>query len=214
MNVDTFFASPLALWLSFPIGAALSLAFAPFNLWPIAIVCMAYLFAAWHGAVPKRAAQIGFLHTAGTFLAGTYWLYHSIYTIGKAPIVLTIVIMLALVAVMAAYTAALGYLQAFLGGLIGAWRWMLLLPALWALLEWFRGWFLSGFPWLALGYTQSDTWLAAAAPVGGIYFVSLLVAVTAGAVLTVLRGTRRAQVVAVMVVALLWLGALLGWHRE
>jgi apolipoprotein N-acyltransferase len=209
-----FFATPLALWLSFPVGAAVALAFAPYNLWPLAIACMTYLFAAWDNAAPRRAAKIGFLFTAGTFLAGTYWLYHSIHIIGKAPLLLTVFIILALVAIMAAYTAALGWVQARLAGFVGAWRWLLLLPAMWTLVEWFRGWFLSGFPWLALGYSQTDTWLAAFAPIGGVYFVSLLVATCAGALLTVLRGTRREQVMALGVVVAMWLGAYLLWQRD
>lgn len=209
-----FFASRFAVWLAFPVGAAVSLAFAPFNAWPIAIICMAYLFGAWNEAAPKRAAKIGFLFTCGTFLAGTYWLYHSVYVIGKAPLVLTVFIMGGLVAIMGAYTAALGYLQARLAGFIGVWRWLLLLPALWTLVEWFRGWFLSGFPWLALGYSQMDTWLAGFAPLGGVYLLSLLVAISAGALLTVLQGSRREQLIALAFAGLIWICAYWAWQRD
>ena len=210
----TFFASRYAVWLALPMGAAVSLAFAPFDLWPIAIAAMAFLFGTWSGSTPGRAAKLGFLFTCGTFLAGTYWLYHSIYVIGKAPLVLTLFIMAGLVAIMGAYTAALGYLQARLAGFMGAWRWLLLLPALWTLLEWFRGWFLSGFPWLALGYSQMDTWLAGFAPIGGVYLLSWLVAVCAGAVLTVLQGTRRQQAIALGLVVLMWFCGYLAWQRD
>ena len=44
--------------LSLPVGAAVSLAFAPFNLWPLAIACFAYLFLAWEDATPKQAASM------------------------------------------------------------------------------------------------------------------------------------------------------------
>ena len=37
---------------------------------------------------------------------------------------------------------------------------LLLLPSVWVLLEWVRGWFLSGFPWLSLGYSQLQAPLA------------------------------------------------------
>jgi apolipoprotein N-acyltransferase len=79
-----------ATWLCLPMGAAVSLAFAPFGWWPLGILATAYLFAVWHDAAPRRAAGAGFLFTAGTFLAGTYWLYHSVYEIGHAPISYTL----------------------------------------------------------------------------------------------------------------------------
>ena len=70
-------------------------------------------------------------------------------------------------------------------------RWLLVLPAAIAVLEWFRGWFLSGFPWLALGYTQTDAPLAAIAPLGGVYAVSFAVALSAGALVALLFGDTR-----------------------
>jgi apolipoprotein N-acyltransferase len=62
--------------------------------------------------------------------------------------------MLGLVAIMGTYTAAIGYVAARWAPARGALRWLFLLPALWVFAEWIRGWFLSGFPWLALGYSQ------------------------------------------------------------
>lgn len=213
-TVQAFLASRLTLWLSLPVGAALSLAFAPFDLWPLGILCPAFLFAAWQDATPKRAAKLGFLFTSGTFLAGTYWLYHSVHVIGKAPIALTIVIMLGLVAIMGAYTAALGYVQARLARVAGAWRWLLLLPAMWTLVEWFRGWFLSGFPWLALGYTQIDTPLRAFAPLGGVYFVSLLVAMSAGVLVALVFGRARDRWIGGIGAVVIWLLGAALWQHE
>jgi apolipoprotein N-acyltransferase len=73
-------------------------------------------------------------------------------------------------------------------------------------MEWFRGWFLSGFPWLAVGYSQIDTWLAGWAPVVGIYGVSLAAAVTAGALAVALASGTRERLVSAAVIAAVWLG--------
>lgn len=200
--------------LSLPAGAAVSLAFAPFYLWPIGIACFVFLFLAWEQATPGQAAKRGFLFTSGTYLAGTYWLYNSIHTIGHAPILLTLFVMLALVAIMAAYMALLAYvLKRWVPGQ-GALRWLLILPAAIVLLEWFRGWFLSGFPWLALGYTQSDTWLAGFAPIGGVYTVSLAVTLCAGAVTALVLGTKQTRIVAASLIAVLWIAGLALHDRE
>jgi apolipoprotein N-acyltransferase len=189
-------------------GAVLSFAFAPFDIWPLAILAPAVLFALWQGASPRRAAGLGFLFGAGTFGAGTWWLYISIHGFGQAPVWLSLVLIVALVAIMAAWQALLGYLAARLLPASGALRWLVGLPALWLLVEWWRGWFLSGFPWLSLGYSQTDTWLAALAPVGGVYLLSAVLALDAGALLALVRGRRGQRLLAAAALLGPWLVAL------
>ncbi len=207
-----------ASWPALPAGAALALAFAPAGAFPLAVVCPALLFLLWHGAAPRAAAWRGFLFTGGTFLAGTYWLYNSIHLVGQAPLAIAIFLMLGLVAVMGSYTAALGYVIARWGPARGALRWLVLLPAGWVVVEWVRGWFLSGFPWLALGYSQLGSVLRGYAPLGGVYAVSLAAALTAGALVTLALGGRRLRVVAAVLIVATWLaGASLSrieWTRE
>ena len=191
-------------WLALPLGGLLALAFAPTNHYLLAFVCPAALFVLWHGASPREAAWRGFLFTGGTFLAGTYWLYHSIHLVGQAPVWVALLLMLGLVAIMGAYTAAVGYVGARWAQRSGALRWLFLLPALWVLSEWVRGWFLSGFPWLALGYSQLATPLRGFAPLLGVYGVSLAAVVTAGALAALLLGERRDRIVAAVIVLCVW----------
>jgi apolipoprotein N-acyltransferase len=191
-------------WPAFVLGLLLAAAFAPADQWYLAVLCPAALFALWHGATPREAAWRGFLFTAGTFLAGTYWLYHSIHLVGQAPVWLALFLMLGLVAIMGSYSALAGYVAARWLPSLGAVRWLVALPALWVLAEWVRGWLLSGFPWLALGYAQLATPLRGYAPVLGIYGVSLAVAVSAGALAMALLGTTRQRVTAAVVFAFVW----------
>lgn len=189
---------------SFLLGGALSLAFAPFDLYPLAVLCPAALFLLWDGATPRRAAWLGFWFGAGTFLAGTYWLYTSIHVFGAAPVWIAFFLMLSLVAIMGLYHALVGYVAARWLPRSGVVLWLLALPALWILVEWLRGWVLSGFPWLALGYSQIDSWLAGYAPLGGVYFLSLLVAVSAGAIFLLVRGRQLERAIAAAVLVAIW----------
>jgi apolipoprotein N-acyltransferase len=204
-------------WLAVGLGALQSLAFAPFAVAPLGAACLGALWWLWRGTSPRRAAATGFAFGAGLFLAGTYWLYTSIHGFGKAPPALAILLMLGLVAIMGCYSAGLGWLVTRTAPDRPLPKLLAALPAGWVLMEWLRGWLLSGFPWLAVGYSHLDTPLAGYAPVVGIYGVSLAVALTAGLVLAALevRGPVRALLLAAL--AALWAGgALLGrveWTR-
>lgn len=191
-------------------GTLLACAFAPIGLWPLSIVCPAVLMWLWDGSTVRQAAWSGFYFGAGTFGLGTWWLYISIHGFGGAPIWLTLVLVLALVAIMAAYHALMGYVAVRCLPLRGAWRYLVGLPALWLLVEWWRGWFLSGFPWLSLGFSQTDSMLSGFAPIIGTYGITGLLLVGSGALLALLRGPGRLRLLAAALLLLPWpLGALL-----
>jgi apolipoprotein N-acyltransferase len=192
-------------------GGLLACAFAPLEWWPLAILCPAALMWLWEEAAPRDAAASGFWFSFGTFLAGTYWLFTSIHVIGKAPVWLTVALMLGLIGIMAVYNALIGYIVARALPRGGVTRWLLGIPAAWLLVEWWRGWFLSGFSWLSLGYSQTDTWLARFAPIVGVYGISLLLLTSAGALLALIRGNTRARVLAAITLIVPWgVGAALG----
>ena len=195
--------------LAFGAGALLACAFAPLQWWPLAILCPAALMGLWEGTAPREAAWTGFWFSFGTFLAGTYWLYVSVHDLGKAPVWLTVAIMLGLIGIMALYNALIGYGVARWLPRSGAWRWLIGMPAAWLLVEWWRGWFLSGFSWLSLGYSQTDTWLAPLAPVFGVYGLSLVMLLSAGALVALVRGSGRVRLAAVLILVTPWIAAAL-----
>lgn len=189
---------------AFITGALLALSFAPFGAWPLAILMPAALMWLWDGASPRRAAVLGFWFNAGTFSAGTYWLYIAIKQVGHAPLILALFLLVGFVAIMGSYHALLGWLVAKYLPPRGAMRWLVGIPGAWLLVEWWRSWFLSGFGWLALGYAHTDNWLGALAPVVGQFGLGLLTLVMAGAVVTLLLGDKRSRIVSGGLLVAIW----------
>jgi apolipoprotein N-acyltransferase len=179
--------------LALAAGAALALAFAPVGLGLVAPLALATLFVLWSGCGPGRAAWRGWLFGLGLFGAGASWVRES-FEFSEVPPAAAVALTALFVAYLAAYPALLGYAQAHGRRAIGrGTRLLLALPAGWVLAEWLRGWLLTGFPWLALGYSQIDTPLAGYAPVLGVYGVSAAVALTAGALVGLLAGPWRSR---------------------
>ncbi len=200
---------------AFAVGAALNLAFAPYGWWPIAILAPALLIALIRGLPPRRAGWTGAAFGVGLFAFGTYWLYTCLHIIGLVPIWLTMILQAALVALMASYSAALCYLANRYWLKVGATRAWLVLPALWVLLEWLRGWALSGFPWLSLGYAMTDSPLKGWAPLFGVYGVTwavAIIAVAANVIFMPAVAIARRLAALAAVVLLCGGGALLGRH--
>lgn len=194
-------------WLAALAGAATTLAFAPQGLFPIAVLGPASLFLLWDDATPRQAARLGFAWGAGLFVAGTWWIYTAIHDFGGAPVWLAAFLLLVPVAVMGAYYGLLGWFATRFIRRPRLAHGLLLLPGGWTLMEWLRGWLLSGFPWLQIGYAHSDSPLAALAPIGGVNLVTLASAVTAGALLVMLKGARRDRAIAFAVIVVIWGGS-------
>jgi apolipoprotein N-acyltransferase len=195
-------------------GLALPFAFAPWGYWPLAVLSPAALFLSWRGAGPGRAAKLGFLYGFAAFLAGTWWVYISVHEFGQAPVPLAVFLTVGLAVAMAGYYALLGWLAARWLPADGWVRWLVGLPAAWVAVEWVRGWFLSGFPWLSLGYSQSDSVFGALAPLGGVYGLSWVCALAAGALVALLVEGLASRALAVATLFVLTAGAgLAGGHE-
>ncbi|MFP4682446.1 MAG: apolipoprotein N-acyltransferase [Ectothiorhodospira sp.] len=198
-------------------GAVTVLAFAPFGWRPLAILGPALLFLLWAGAPPKQAGLRGYAFGAGFFGAGVYWVYYSLHLFGSAIAPLAALITAGFVLFLALFPALLGWLAARLRPGLPRPLWLMgLVPALWVLLEWIRGWFLTGFPWLRLGTAQLDTPLAGYLPLLGELGGSAMAAMLAGALAWVLVDGRRG-VTALAVILLLGLGGVglgqMDWTR-
>jgi len=161
-------------------GLLLPLAFSPFNLFPLAVFSPALLFVLWRHASPGRAAWRGFLYGVGMFGLGVSWVYVSMHHYGNMPAPLAGLATFLFVAGLSLYPSAAGWLQARFLSKHDSISLTVVLPALWVLFEWIRGWFLTGFPWLNLGYSQVGSWLGGYASWCGVYGVSLFVAISAG----------------------------------
>lgn len=198
------------LWC-FLAGASLPLAFAPFNLFLLAYFAPLVLFYYWLAASPRQAALMGFLFGLGLFGVGVSWVYVAIHVHGYAPVPLAFVMTTAFVAFLALYPALQGYVSVTLQQRLGLSRTaslVLVYPIIWLLIEWVRGWFLTGFPWLNLGYSQLNTPLAGIAPILGVYGVSWATALTAALMLIILLVDKhKTRLITGSSLAILFIGA-------
>jgi apolipoprotein N-acyltransferase len=171
------------------LGALQTLAFVHTAwLWPLPLAALAWLVWRLDMASPSRAALLAWCYGTGWLCAGTWWLFVSMHRYGGLAAPLAVLAVLALAAALSMYMAALGALYA---------RWRrghasdaLVFAALWLLAELARGLIFTGFPWVASGYSQVDSPLAALAPWVGVYGMGAVLAFAAAALVRLL--TQRA----------------------
>lgn len=165
--------------------------FAPFNLFPLPVIALAWLFLLWEKIAPRAGFITGFLFGLGLFVGGIHWIFVALHEYGAMPLPLALLATLLLCAMLALFYALIGYTQARIS-VSRRVRFYLLLPALFVSGELVRGYFLTGFPWLSLGYSQlPDSPLRGYAPLLGGYGVSLAVALSAGGLAALWRAGRR-----------------------
>jgi apolipoprotein N-acyltransferase len=190
----------LRLLLAFAAGAVTVFGYAPFHVALLPLATLAPLFWLWrHAKEPREAALEGFAFGLGLFGVGISWISLALETFGVARAV-AFPGMLGLVVYLSLYPALAGWVVARLAGPGTALR-LVAAAAAWALAEWLRGTLLTGYGWLAIGYTQllPDVALPLSgfAPVGGVYLVSFALAVCAAVVVHTTDGIAAARARAV-----------------
>jgi len=185
----------------FVLGCLTTLAFAPFGLSLLVPFLLLPFFYVCLTNSPRDVAKHTFWFGFGLFLTGTYWIYISVAIFGQAPTWIAVLLMVGLVLLMSLYFWLMGWLVSRLTR-GEPWHLLAVAPAVWVLVEWARGWLLTGFPWMALGYSQVDSALAGWAPVLGVYGVSAFMVLSIAAILVALLTRGRQQWIAVAIVLL------------
>ena len=197
--------------LAFAAGAATVFSFAPFHIALLPLATLATLFWLWqHAASPREAALNGFAFGMGLFGVGISWISLALETFGVARVV-AIPGMFGLVVYLSFYPALAGWAVARLAAPDTASR-LAATAAAWVLAEWLRGTLLTGYGWLAVGYTQllPDVALplSGVAPIGGVYLVSFALALCAAAIVFIIdriaAGRARAVPLGLAAIALLF----------
>ncbi|NQZ33453.1 MAG: apolipoprotein N-acyltransferase [Oceanospirillaceae bacterium] len=164
------------MWLSALLalisGAITTLAFAPFDIFAIALITPAALYILLNKRSIKQACLLGWLFGLGFFGSGISWVYVSIHTYGNTPAPLAALLTLIFCAALA--LLFLGQIWLYRKHFYASHK-VISFAVLWLVFEWLRSWLLTGFPWLYLGYTSIDTPLAPLASIGGVWLSSAVV---------------------------------------
>jgi len=151
--------------------------------WGLCFSAQGFQWAPWIALAPllllmgqPRPGLSGFLFVASSWLIAIPWIAGTLVNFGSMSPWLAWLLLLALVAYLGLYGAAFSFLVHRTWRTGSAWTLLLGAPALWVLLEWVRGWMLSGFPWNLAGYAwievpgalEASAWI-------GAYGVSFLV---------------------------------------
>ena len=166
-------------------GILLILSFPSFNLFPLGWISLIPLLIALQSTSNWKSAFLhGYLTGAIFFLGLVYWIT-LLYPF--ANIFLTTFAWVLLAAYLAVYV---GIFSALLHGL--PWKaglsYIFIVTAIWTGLEWVRSWFLTGFPWGSMGYTQWNNLPAIQiASITGVHGVSFIVVLLNATIADVLR---------------------------
>lgn len=188
-------------------GALAPLSLAPLNIWPLALLSPALLALLLFRQHLRSLLKRSFCFGLGFFGVGASWVYVSIHDFGYTGVALASILTGLFVAGLA-LLFALPFLLLSLGQSNRRWlAHLVLVAALWVAGEWSRSWFLTGFPWLYIGYSQLSTPLAGWAPILGVFGVSLAVLLSGALTLwPLLNRSKLNTIAAIVLLSILWLG--------
>ncbi|KAF3981532.1 MAG: apolipoprotein N-acyltransferase [Methylococcales symbiont of Hymedesmia sp. n. MRB-2018] len=192
-------SSPLA-------GACLTLAFAPFDYSYLVIVSLIFAFLSWLECSPNRAALRGFLYGFGLFACGISWVYISVHDYGGASALGALLLTVLIICFWSLFPALTAFISSKLFSSKYSNQYIFIFPSVWMFIEYFRGtWFINGFPWLQIAYTQLYSPLKGYIPIIGSYGTGFFLALTAAMLVAAYKKQIAYKLVLIYIV-LIWGG--------
>jgi apolipoprotein N-acyltransferase len=185
--------SGLLLFLSFPkYGSG----------WLAWIAFVPLFFALRKAASIAQGFLLGFITGIVSYIGIIYWIAFVVINYGYLPLYLGIILMLLLACYLSIYIAL------FAGGIVyfrGKVALYAAAPVLWVCFEYCKSFFLTGFPWENLGYSQYlNFYLIQFADIAGVFGLSFLIVIVNTAIFEVInRRSKREYVLAVAVFLIL-----------
>ena len=197
--------------LALAAGAACVLGFAPFAVPMVTLAALTILFVLWsHAPSARAAAGLGFAFGVGLFGIGASWIYIALETFGGMPAPVAVVAAAVYVSYLALWPALAGWVAVRVTP-AGSTARLLAAAAAFTLFEWLRSWAVFGVTWFAIGNAEllreGGLPLAGFAPAGGVFLVTLAVAVCAaalaGLIAALANGRLRPAVACLALIAVL-----------
>ena len=191
---------PYTLILAALLGSTMPIAFAPLSIWPLGILLPALLIVladTQHSL--RRVILIGWVFGLGYFGFGVYWLYNSLHDFGNASPPMAAALAALMIICISLFPALTLVSWKLAQRVLGQWT-IWLLPLLWFAFEWLKGWILTGFPWLSLGYSQVDSPLHGFAPFIGVYGLSAVCVLLSVALIRVVRNRQYLHIALVVLI--------------
>lgn len=199
-------------------GLILPLSFAPFHLPGAAILSLALFYAQLRSNRSHYAFSNGLFFGLGFFGFGTSWVFVSIHQYGNLNSFISAFITLLFLLYLSLFPALMAFTFRKLDREEPSLLSCLLFSSLWILFEHFRSTFLSGFPWLQLGFGQFDAPNKYLLPIIGVYGVGFLTCFNAALLTTSIqqRGAKRHLLLSAFVLLLIAPSLLktLKWSQE
>ncbi len=156
----------------------------------------------------RRYFLVCYTFCIAMFLATIHWVYVSMDLFGGMPSIVSMLLIVLLAGYLAIFPSTALWASTRFQHFSDSARYLLIIPVLWLIGDWLRGYLLTGFPWAYLGYSHAATPLAGFAPILGVQGITLAIMIICGA-LTLLIEKQQILLSTVLIGGLLITATLL-----
>ena len=190
-------------------GFAIVFSFSPHEMYPLAILIPILLLFIFEKSKPITCLLYGIIFGSCMFFFGLFWIHTSIYKFASFSKTTALLITLILSVIMSLCYGMGFYLFKKISIKYPFVKPICIFPGIWTLTELVRSTCFS-FPFLVIGYSQTNSILKAYAPMFGVYGISFLIILISTTFFTILKSTSKSEkIISVIIISVVIIGAIL-----